>query len=140
MTDLGTMRFAVLALALAGCAGPEPVLYGNNHLTQVGRTQADNDIALCRQLAEEAGATRDPSNVAATAKTTGTGAVIGAAAGAVGGAIGGNAGIGAAVGAASGATAGLLQSLFSGPAVSQVHKNYVDRCLRERGYDPMGWQ
>ena len=26
------------------------------------------------------------------------------------------------------------------PPVSQAHRNWVDRCLSERGYEPMGWE
>lgn len=44
------------------------------------------------------------------------------------------------VGAAGGATAGFLRGLFTRPAPSVAFTNYVDRCLRERGYDPTGWQ
>jgi hypothetical protein len=134
-----TLPIAALALLL-GCAGPEPVLYPNPQLTRVGKSQAENDIAQCRQMADEAGAHRDPDRVTRAAATTGGGALIGGAAGAVGGAITGGPGIGAAIGAASGATAGLLSSLFAGPPVSQVHRAFVERCLRERGYEPMGWE
>jgi hypothetical protein len=66
---------------------------------------------------------------------------VGAAGGAVGGAIGGGAGIGAAIGAASGAVVGFLSTIFGRrPAPSAAYTNFVDRCLRERGYEPTGWQ
>ena len=62
------------------------------------------------------------------------------AAGAVGGAILGHPGRGAMVGAASGATAGFLRGLFKRSPPGAAFTNYVDRCLRDRGYDPTGWQ
>jgi hypothetical protein len=63
--------------------------------------------------------------------------------GVVGGAVTNNAGEGAAVGAATGGTAGLLSGLFGAFQSREpepVFANYVDRCLRERGYDPIGWK
>ena len=54
-------------------------------------------------------------------------------------AIVGTAGTGAAIGAASGATASLLRSLFGSKPPRQTHMRFVDRCLQERGYEPMGW-
>src|SRR5436309_3006240 len=65
---------------------------------------------------------------------------VGAAGGAVGGAVVGAAGSGSAIGAASGATMGLLRGLFSSPKPSQAYMHFVDRCLKERGYEPMGWE
>ena len=57
-----------------------------------------------------------------------------------GGAVLGRAGRGAAVGAATGATGGFLRGLFKGRQPSQVHKRFVDKCLRDRGYEPLGWE
>jgi outer membrane lipoprotein SlyB len=51
----------------------------------------------------------------------------------------GSAGSGSAIGAASGATAGLLHWLFSKPQRSPAFENFVNRCLQERGYEPVGW-
>lgn len=126
------------ALLLTGCAGTQqPVLYPNVHLQQVGQQQAEQDIAVCREMANayvQSSAGRD------VARKTAVGGAGGAAVGAVGGAVGGDAGRGAAIGAATGATAGLLSGLFKETAPSPVHKNFVDRCLRERGYEVIGWQ
>ena len=47
---------------------------------------------------------------------------------------------GAMVGAASGATAGFLRGLFRRSPPSQAYKEFVQRCLKERGYDPVGWE
>lgn len=50
------------------------------------------------------------------------------------------AGFGAAVGAATGATAGLVHGAAKQTEPSPVYKQYVNRCLHERGYDVLGWQ
>ena len=46
---------------------------------------------------------------------------------------------GAAGGGASGLLTGLLSGLFRGFKPSSTHMNYVDRCLREKGYEVIGW-
>jgi hypothetical protein len=131
-------------LVLAGCAAPKPVLYPNSHFQSVGAATAERDITECRKLAETAGARPRAGEAAEVAGTTAVGAGVGAASGAVGGAIVGSAGTGAAVGAASGAAAGLLGGLlgamFRRPAPNGAYQGVVDRCLREKGYEPAGWQ
>jgi OmpA family protein len=90
-----------------------------------------------------AGGARGQEVTRDVAGSTAIGAGTGAAIGAVGGAVTGNAGEGAAVGAATGGTAGLLSGIFGAFRSSQpdpVYANFVDRCLRERGYDPIGWK
>jgi len=136
---------AALALigTLAACAsGPRPILYPNDRLQAVGQAQADHDIAECRELAANAGASAGADKARRAAGGTAVGGAIGGATGAVGGAILGRPGTGAAVGAATGATAGLLRSVFSGGGgqPSPAYRNFVDRCLRERGYEPVGWE
>jgi hypothetical protein len=44
------------------------------------------------------------------------------------------------VGAAAGATGGLLRGLFRRSPPSNAYKQFVQRCLKERGYDPVGWE
>ena len=133
------MSVVALVLILAGCAGPKPVLYPNAHYKQVGEESAEQDVAACREMAEKAGAEPGEWRAADVAKNTAISGGIGAAAGAVGGAIVGAAGSGSAVGAASGVVWGLLGSLFRTPDPGEAHKRFVDRCLVEKGYEPMGW-
>lgn len=125
---------------MLACASPKPVLYPNAHYQSVGAKVAQRDISECGDLAESAGAEASEGKAAETAKRTAGGAAIGAASGAVGGAIVGSAGTGAAIGAASSATASLLRSLFGSKPPSQTHMRFVDRCLRDRGYESMGWE
>ena len=124
-----TMLICAMSLLLAGCAGPKPILYPNDHYRQVGADAAESDIKDCMTWAEQAGASPSEGKTAQVA----TGTVAG-------GAILGHPGRGAMVGAASGATAGFLRGLFRRSPPSGAFTNYVDRCLRERGYDPTGWQ
>lgn len=128
-----------VGLALAGCSSPEPVLYPNQHLSSVGQAAATRDIDECKALAASSGASaqKKAGNVA---KSTATGGGAGAAIGAVGGALRGSAGTGAVIGAATGATAGLIRGLFKSEQPSKVHMRFVDRCLRDRGYEPIGWE
>ena len=139
-----TCRAGLVALTAAmalGCAGPKPILYPNAHYEYVGERVAKIDIEGCRDRADAAGAHRDPSKVTRTARSTAAGGAIGGAAGAAGGAVIGHAGRGAGFGAASGAAAALMRSLFfQRPTTSHAHIAYVDRCLQDLGYEPVGWQ
>jgi hypothetical protein len=138
---LGKVIVAIGALAAAGCAStPHPILYPNDHLRTVGQVQADADLAECREMATSAGASAGAGQGEGAARGAGAGGAIGGATGAVGGAILGRPGTGAAVGAATGATAGLMRSLFQRGEPSQAYRGFVDRCLRERGYEPVGWE
>jgi hypothetical protein len=131
----------IIILAMMGCSGPRPILYPNAHLKDVGQEAAEQDIAECRAMAEAAGATPGKSKAAETVKNSAAGAGVGAASGAVGGAVVGSAGGGAAIGAAGGAAAGLLRSLLFGSSKpNQAYVNFVNKCLRERGYTPAGWE
>jgi hypothetical protein len=136
---------AAFLLSLSGCGASRPVLYPNQHLKTVGSGTADQAISTCMAEADEYISSGGASEQKArnVAKGTAVGGATGAATGAVGGAIAGNAGQGAAVGAATGATAGMLGSVFgvfgdSGP--SPTYQRYVERCLQERGYEPIGWE
>ncbi len=129
----------LLLLFLPACA-PKPILYPNAHYNEVGEDAVERDIDECRELAKDAGASPSQGKTGQVAGGTVAGGAIGSAAGAVGGAVVGHPGRGAMVGAASGATAGFLRGLFRRPPPSNAYKQFVNRCLRERGYDPVGWE
>jgi len=128
-----------MGIFLASCA-PKPILYPNQHYKEAGRDAADQAIEACSQMAKDAGATSSRGKTGQVAGSTAGGGAVGSAAGAVGGAVVGHAGRGAMVGAASGATAGFLRGLFRRSPPSQAYKEFVQRCLKERGYDPVGWE
>ena len=129
-------------MMLSACSGPRPILYENSHLKSVGKEVADQDIEVCKEAAEAAGAEQGSGKAGGVAKNTAVGAGVGAASGAVGGAISGSPGLGSAIGAASGAVWGLLMGLFNAgrSQPSQAYTNYVNRCLQDKGYEVTGWQ
>ena len=130
----------VAGMFIAGCMAPKPILYPNAHLQQVGEETADHDIDECSDLAKDAGATPSQGKAGQVAGNTAGGGALGSAGGAVGGAIRGHPGQGAMIGAASGATIGFLRGLFRKSPPSAAYKQFVQRCLKERGYDPLGWE
>jgi len=121
-----------------GCAKPQPVLYPNAHLQEVGEAKSKQDIAYCETLAAEY--VKNPSKVEEAAKRGAGGAAGGAVLGAIGGAIGDGAGEGAAIGAAVGAAGGVLSSLAKSGRPNPTQVAFVDHCLQERGYRVVGWQ
>ena len=141
-----TMVFATGIAVLVGCSAKRPVLYPNAHLNQVGIPAAERDIDQCMRKSKdyEASGGRTGDALESAAVGGGTSAAIGAAAGAAGGAVVGRAGTAAAVGAAGGGAAGVIGALIYGLSgrhePDPVYKNFVNLCLRERGYDPIGWR
>jgi outer membrane lipoprotein SlyB len=129
---------AALLVGLAGCAAKRPVLYPNPHLQDVGPEIAAMDIEDC--LARADGGVGDVSGAETVAKDTAGGAGAGGAIGAAGGAVVGHAGRGAAIGAATGATRGLIRGIFSSRNRDPIYMAYANRCLRDRGYDVIGWR
>lgn len=129
---------SIIFIFLAGCAGRGgPALYPNAHLKAVGKEQAEIDIGECERLANEYIKTNPGGDAAGSAAAGGAaGAVVGGSVGAVTG----NLGKGAGIGGAAGAAGGLVRGISKSSKPSQVYKNFVSRCLREKGYEPIGWQ
>ena len=129
----------VLILTMViGCAEKRPVLYPNATLEHQGQAAAQADIDACVQLAKDYGTEGDKGEE--LAKKTGKGAAVGGAVGAAVGAVTGNFGRGAAAGAAGGAAGSMTRGLFEANEPDPVTKRFVERCLRERGYEPIGWK
>jgi hypothetical protein len=144
---MGRIFLSTLSLILfVGCAAQRPVLYPNEQLRRAGDGVAERDIDDCMRQAENyiSSDGRAGKTAQDMATQAGTSAAVGAAAGAAGGSIWGHAGAGAAAGAAGGAAAvaarGLFGGLFRKQSPSPVYQNFVNRCLREKGYDPIGWE
>ena len=136
------LRILSAVVWLGSCSSHNPVLYENSHLQSVGKEVAEQDIEVCKQSAEAAGAEEGSGKAGRVATSTAVGSGVGAASGAVGGAISGAAGQGSLIGAASGAVWGLLMGLFSAGSAqpNQAYTNYVNRCLQDKGYEVTGWQ
>ena len=135
---LSAILAGVLFLFLVGCAAQRgPVLYPNEHLKSVGEGEARRDIEECNRLAENYIKSQRGSEAA---KGAAGGAVGGAIVGGAVGAVTGHLGRGATIGAAAGGTSGLIHGTAKEAQPSPVHRNFVDRCLREKGYEPIGWK
>lgn len=139
----------VLSIASIGCAtstggqgggwrNQRPQLYPNAHYQSAGVEQAQLDINDCLYRADN-GAPQESVAKDAAINTLG-GAAGGAVLGAIGGAIAGDAGTGAAAGAAVGGTLGVGKTILDSSKPQEAYKGYVEACLRERGYDVIGWQ
>ena len=123
---------------LYACATPQPILYPNEQAKQAGNEQVRKDINECTQLAKDSGASS--SGAAETAKETAGSATEGAATGAATGAVTGNAGTAAAVGAISRGLGRFFSSRKQNKQPSEAYKEIVERCLIEKGYEPVGWK
>jgi outer membrane lipoprotein SlyB len=128
---------AILVSSLA-CAAKRPVLYPNAQLEAAGTDAAQQDIDDCLQKAAAAGYTSNSGGQ--VAGSTAVGAATGAAFGAAVGAVAGRAGTGAAMGAAGGGTSGLIRGLFGSRNLDPVQRQFVDQCLKDKGYEVIGWQ
>jgi outer membrane lipoprotein SlyB len=100
-------------IVITGCASQRPVLYPNEHIRRVGSIVADRDIDDCIRRAEE-------SRSAGDAKAAG------------------EAGTDASARVPS-SPAATISGLFGKPELSSIQKVFVNKCLRDKGYDPIGW-
>ena len=139
-TILGILTL-IATLALTGCASTKkPILYPNSHLNMVGQQQADVDINACMRAAEVSGANSGKGED--LAKSTAKAGAVGGATGAVVGALSSSSdlGRGAAIGSAGAATATLVSGAFDTSEPTQVYIRFVEICLREKGYQTIGWR
>jgi hypothetical protein len=124
------LLLSVVMLA-AGCSA-QPVVYGGGDI-------AEADVEACKRLASAAGA--DSGKGRRALRKTAVGAAMGGAASGIWGSIRGERDVGnrAAAGAAAGAAVGLIGAVAEGSEPSGTYQAYVNRCLRERGHDVVGW-
>jgi outer membrane lipoprotein SlyB len=140
-TARAALRLVLLPilLLLVGCGASRPVLYQSPNPTVAGDPAAQQSaIDECIASAKQSGAAHNQAVEAG--KQTGGAAAVGAAAGGAAGAIGGHAGRGAAMGAAGGAAGGFTRWMLKSGGLDDIQKRYVETCLRERGYQVLGWQ
>jgi outer membrane lipoprotein SlyB len=143
---------AIMAIGLAasgGCTttGPSspaarPVLYPNATLNRVGAAQGQAQADACISRALSAGLT--PSEQTnAVGQRAGEGAAVGGVASAVGALITGRGVDGllraGAAGAAVGGSAGAVSGAFHNDRPNATYRNFVQRCLREKGFEVIGW-
>ncbi len=135
-------------LVLSGCAatGPNspsarPVLYPNATLNRVGAAQGQAEVDGCISRALAAGLTPDEKNNA-VARRAGEGAATAGVASAVGALLTGRSSDvlrSGAIGAAVGGSAGAVSGAFHNDRPNGTYRQFVQRCLSERGFDVIGW-
>lgn len=138
----------LIAAALTGCAatGPgspsaKPVLYPNATLNRVGEAQGRAEADGCMSRAAQAGLTPD-QKTNEVGRRAGEGAATAGVASAVGALITGRGSDvlrAGATGAAIGGSAGAVSGAFHNDKVNPVYRQYVQRCLQEKGFDVIGW-
>jgi uncharacterized protein YcfJ len=138
MRKLPLLAAGAVMLVLIGCATQRPVLYPNAKYKQAGSAAAQRAIDECIELAEQSGISHDAGSK--VARSGAAGAIVGGAVGAGVGAVRGNIGERAAAGAAGGAAGGAASGAIRSGDPGSVYKGFVQRCLRERGYEVIGWQ
>ncbi|GAB1722901.1 MAG: hypothetical protein GDA65_00165 [Nitrospira sp. CR1.1] len=133
---------AFLVVALTACAGPEPIFKSTTHLQLHGKQQAEHEAAVCEVKAERAGLQHGTNRSGNAGAGAALGVIGGAAVGASAGLMGGPTGI--AIGAAAGGAVGGILGLFAGTykplQPQQDYAAFVERCLKEKGYETDGWQ
>jgi len=113
-------------------------MYPNPHYQAVGKQIAEQDIEQCMQLAS--GANLEGSKGGEVAKQAAGGAAVGGAAGGAYGLVTGDAGQRAAGGAAAGAAAGAVRGAMRSGDPDPLYRRFVEKCLRDRGYEVIGWR
>ncbi|EQC43079.1 hypothetical protein M899_0369 [Bacteriovorax sp. BSW11_IV] len=117
---------------LSGCSS-KPVLYPNARYKAMGKESANQQIENCMKEGDDFMESPKAKKILGTASK---GAAVGGAVGVVSGIIRGDwlEGLlsGAAIGGAAGAASGAV-------APDRLKQAYVNRCLREKGLDVIGW-
>jgi outer membrane lipoprotein SlyB len=127
-----------IALLLPACAKKRPVLYPNATYNSAGQAAAQADIDDCIRLAADHGhATDAGKNVA---KSTAAGAAVGAAVGGAVGLVTGHPGRGLAAGAAGGGAGGMTRGAMKSGDPDEIERRFVEQCLRDKGYQVIGWK
>lgn len=132
---------AGIALLLAGCAAPMPVVYRESALNDAAAQRVERDVAACRTQADRVfGANaNDARSVARTGAKYGLADFFEEAAEAL---VEGSrrAWEKARAGAAGGAANAITKLLFDWREPDPVYRKYVERCLERRGHDVLGWR
>ena len=138
ISHLAISVVCVLAVGVLSCSAKRPVLYPDVHYQRMGKTRAEQDIDACVRLGRSAGL--EESRASRVAKQAGTDAAVGGAAGGAYGMVRGDAGKRAAGGAAAGAAAGTVRGTLRSGDPDPILRRYVERCLRDKGYEVIGWR
>ncbi|MDD5628093.1 MAG: hypothetical protein PHU21_03445 [Elusimicrobia bacterium] len=128
----------ILSLVLAaGCSSPQIKLYPDERYRSLPQETVQKDIADCEAKAKEFVKSHKGQMVA---KRTGGGAIFGAVIGVIFGAFTGDYGRAVSQGAAVGAASGLAGGAVEANSPDGMHRRFVEYCLMDKGYRPMGWK
>ena len=117
------------------------MLYPNATLNRVGDAQGRAEADACIVRAGQSGLTPN-QNTNEVGRRAGEGAATAGIASAVGAIVTGRSSEllrAGAVGAAVGGSAGAVQGAFHNEKVNPVFRQYVARCLSEKGFEVIGW-
>lgn len=137
---VSALVLSLTILLATGCASnpPRPKLYPNKHLDSVGAAQAEQDIDACMAKARENNVAENRNGE--VGKKAAKGATLGAITAGAWGLIRGDAGERALAGAAAGAAGGAASGAFDSMEQSPIFRNFVQKCLSDKGYSVIGWQ
>ncbi|NMM10025.1 MAG: glycine zipper family protein [Polaromonas sp.] len=146
---LGMAAASIALILLSACAasGPNsasarPVLYPNATLNRVGEAQGQLEANACMSRAVAAGLAPTQNNNE-IGRRAGEGAATAGVASAVGALITGRGGEGVlragTAGAAIGGSAGAVSGAFHNDRPNGTYRNFVHRCLSEKGFEVIGW-
>jgi outer membrane lipoprotein SlyB len=138
---LGASLLMASALLLAGCATQQPVVYQKPGNGAVEQQRAAKDIEVCRGLAE-ASVGRNARRADSAGRSAARTGAIGFASTAVAGLVSTSKDVWqrARAGAAAGATGAAVKTLLEWNDADEVHREYVERCMEDRGHDVLGWR
>lgn len=131
-----------LAVLLMGCATSQPVVYHRTVPDAQRAARVAADVDQCRQLASAAVGTSGRTAPQAVAAGAGRVGVVAFVAEAVEALVEGSRDAwGKARGAAAGGVAGMLtKTALDHNEPDDVHKEYVERCMKDRGNVVLGWR
>ena len=129
------LPWMLVTMLLASCA-TQPVVVAREGQRPSTSAAPQADIDACLAEAKQA---VESDRAKVVAQNTAEGAVVGGAVGGAAGAVLGQ-GRGAGAGAAGGAAGAFVRSMLRWRDPDPVEKGYVNRCLRQRGYDVLGWR
>jgi outer membrane lipoprotein SlyB len=144
--SISAAALALLMLSACASTGPNsasarPVLYPNATLSRVGDAQGQAQVNACMASAQAAGLSPvQASNE--VGRRAGEGAAVAGVASMVGALISGRGSDvlrAGATGAAVGGSAGAVSGAFHNDKPNAVYRNFVQRCLSEKGFDVIGW-
>jgi hypothetical protein len=145
-SKLASVALTTLLLAACAATGPHspsarPVIYTTGAPSADGQARSRAQTDVCMANAQAAGLTPEEKNNE-TGRRTGQGAAVGGVAAAVGALVTGRGIEGVirsgATGAAVGGSAGALSGALS-ERPSSTYRNYVQRCLADKGFEVIGW-